>query len=373
VRFGRERRAALGDVEERRDDEARRQRRDEREHPRDAERAPRREEEPDRERDLERPDVAGAVHGQPRIRSEDERGEGDDELHERDRRQHDPEGPDVGQRAARRGRARSDRDKHRVTEVGDFGRGRESHQPVQPLGFFHEGAAVCARVEVGAEHAVVETGILAVETGGERIAKPDARHGPVVDSKPEMVPPVSSVAVDELTRLFLAARDGDRAALLAAIRTSQADIWRLAAHLVDPSEADDVTQDTFVRAWQALPAFRGDASARTWLLSIARRACADAVRRRSRSRRLVERLRGEAHDDQPDGHAHEDPLARSALFELVEQLDGNQRSAFVLTQIVGCSYSEAAEVCDVPVGTIRSRVARARNRLLAQLRAAETA
>ena len=109
--------------------------------------------------------------------------------------------------------------------------------------------------------AVVETGILAVETGGERIAKPDARHGPVVDSKPEMVPPVSSVAVDELTRLFLAARDGDRAALLAAIRTSQADVWRLAAHLVDPSEADDVTQDTFVRAWQALPAFRGDASA----------------------------------------------------------------------------------------------------------------
>ena len=66
-------------------------------------------------------------------------------------------------------------------------------------------------------------------------------------------PPVSSVAVDELTRLFLAARDGDRTALLHAIRTSQADVWRLAAHLVGPDDADDVTQDTFVRAWRALP------------------------------------------------------------------------------------------------------------------------
>jgi len=85
--------------------------------------------------------------------------------------------------------------------------------------------------------------------------------------------------VDELTRLFLAARDGDRTALLHAIRTSQADVWRLAYHLVGPDDADDVTQDTFVRAWKALPAFRGDSSARTWLLSITRRACADQVRR----------------------------------------------------------------------------------------------
>src|SRR6266550_3859427 len=103
-------------------------------------------------------------------------------------------------------------------------------------------------------------------------------------------PPVSSVAVDELTRLFLAARDGDRTALPHAIRTSQADVWRLAYHLVGPDDADDVTQDAFVRAWKALPAFRGDSSARTWLLSIARRACADQVRRRVRRRRLAARL-----------------------------------------------------------------------------------
>jgi len=98
--------------------------------------------------------------------------------------------------------------------------------------------------------------------------------------------------VDELTRLFLAARDGDRTALFHAVRSSQADVWRLVVHLVGPNDADDVTQDTYVRAWKALPAFRGDSSARTWLLAIARRACADAVRRNVRRRRLDPESRG---------------------------------------------------------------------------------
>jgi RNA polymerase sigma-70 factor (ECF subfamily) len=170
--------------------------------------------------------------------------------------------------------------------------------------------------------------------------------------------------VDELTRLFLAARDGDRSALLHAIRESQADVWRLAAHLVGPDEADDVTQDTFVRAWRALPRFRGDSSARTWLLSIARRACADAVRGAVRRRRLAERV-------VPAGDVADLTDAR-ALDDLVAGLDRDPRAAFVLTQIVGCSYEEAAAICGVPIGTIRSRVARARERLVAQVRDAET-
>jgi RNA polymerase sigma-70 factor (ECF subfamily) len=170
--------------------------------------------------------------------------------------------------------------------------------------------------------------------------------------------------VDDLTRLFLAARDGDRSALLHAIRESQADVWRLAAHLVGPDDADDVTQDTFVRAWRALPRFRGDSSARTWLLSIARRACADAVRGAVRRRRLAERV---APADEVA-----DLTSVRALDDLVAGLDRDPRAAFVLTQIVGCSYEEAAAICGVPIGTIRSRVARARERLVAQLRDAET-
>ena len=88
--------------------------------------------------------------------------------------------------------------------------------------------------------------------------------------------------MDELTSLLVAARDGDRLALGAFIRSTQAEVWRLARHLVGPEDAEDVTQDVFVRAWRALPDYRGDAAARTWLLAIARRACADAVRKRTR-------------------------------------------------------------------------------------------
>jgi RNA polymerase sigma-70 factor (ECF subfamily) len=173
--------------------------------------------------------------------------------------------------------------------------------------------------------------------------------------------------MEELTRLWLAARDGEGAALVQAIRSSQADVCRLALHLVGPADADDVAQDTFIRAWRALPQFRGDSSARTWLLAIARRACADSVRGAVRRRRVsaqYEQARREwtAYDDAPS----------HALDALIAGLEPDQRAAFVLTQVVGCSYAEAATICDVPIGTIRSRVARAREQLVSELAEADT-
>lgn len=175
--------------------------------------------------------------------------------------------------------------------------------------------------------------------------------------------------MDDLTRLLVAARDGDRLSLAAAVRMSQPEVWRLAAHLVDPAEADDVTQEVFIRAWRALPAFRAEASGRTWLLVIARRTCVDAVRRRGRKWRLDRRLADAA---SVRSHAGGDSHG-SEIVALVNGLEPERREAFVLTQLVGCSYAEAADVCDVPVGTIRSRVARARDDLVVALRAADTA
>ncbi len=70
--------------------------------------------------------------------------------------------------------------------------------------------------------------------------------------------------------------------------------------------------------------------------------------------------------------SHGDAAPAHALDTLVAGLEPDQRAAFVLTQIVGCSYAEAAAICDVPVGTIRSRVARARERLVAELDEADT-
>ena len=178
--------------------------------------------------------------------------------------------------------------------------------------------------------------------------------------------------MDDLTRLFLAARDGDRTALLHAIRSSQADVWRLTSHLVGRDDADDVTQDVFVRAWKALPAFRGDSSARTWILSITRRACADHVRRTVRRRRLVGRLEQRAAGS-AGGGTSADPSDFHAVSAIVDQLPVDQREAFVLTQTIGCTYEEAAAACGVPIGTIRSRVARAREHLAETLRDAESA
>src|SRR3954462_5914270 len=83
---------------------------------------------------------------------------------------------------------------------------------------------------------------------------------------------------DELTQVALRARRGDAAAATAFVRGTQADVWRLCAHLGSPAQADDLTQDTYARAFSSLHRFLGRSSARTWVLSIARRVCADAVR-----------------------------------------------------------------------------------------------
>lgn len=169
--------------------------------------------------------------------------------------------------------------------------------------------------------------------------------------------------VDELTRLARDAGRGDRVALAAFVRRTQPEVWRLCARLGDRADADDLTQEVYLRALPALRRFRGDASARTWLLQIARHVCADHVRRTTRRRAAFDRL---ARHDRP----HVEEPARTGEVDLdaaLAALEPDRRTAFVLTQLVGLSYAEAAEVCEVPVGTIRSRVARARSDLVAML------
>jgi len=167
--------------------------------------------------------------------------------------------------------------------------------------------------------------------------------------------------MDDLTRLARAAATGDRVSLAAFVRQTQPEVWRLCARLGDRGHADDLTQEVYLRALPALERFRGESSARTWLLQIARHVCADHVRRRTRRRRLLDRVERET--DRSDAVVA-GPGGQLELDDAVAALDPDRRAAFVLTQVVGLSYAEAAEVCEVPVGTIRSRVARARADLL---------
>ncbi|GIJ71938.1 sigma-70 family RNA polymerase sigma factor [Virgisporangium ochraceum] len=163
---------------------------------------------------------------------------------------------------------------------------------------------------------------------------------------------------DDLEAVAAAAATGDPIAQGAFVRATQAEVWRLAAALVDRDTADDLTQETFLRALKALPSFEGRAGVRTWLLSIARRTCADHLRATVRRRRLGDRLLSAPADPGPDDTGLVDAL------DLLHRLDPPRRAAFVLTQVTGLSYAEAAAVEGVPVGTIRSRVARARAELV---------
>lgn len=178
------------------------------------------------------------------------------------------------------------------------------------------------------------------------------------------VPP-SAPPGDPVTAVALRARDGDPDATEALIRATQVEVWRFAVALVGAQAADDVTQDTYLRAFRALPEFAGRASARTWLLAICRRACADHIRAATRLRRLQERAAAAEQPDVPDASG------LLAVAELLERLPTERRVAFVLTQLLGLSYAEAAAVEQIPVGTIRSRVARCRSDLVAAYRAAQ--
>lgn len=173
------------------------------------------------------------------------------------------------------------------------------------------------------------------------------------------------VSPDPLRPLVDAAREGDDTALGALVRATQGELWRLCELLGSGDDVEDLVQETYLRAMRALPSYRGEAPVRAWLASIARHTCADQVRRRQRRRRLQERL---AATEVLETHQ---PASDPTVPELLDHLDPDRREAFVLTQVLGMSYDEAAEVIGCPIGTVRSRVARARAELLGLVRQAD--
>jgi RNA polymerase sigma-70 factor (ECF subfamily) len=190
-------------------------------------------------------------------------------------------------------------------------------------------------------------------------------------------PPWTSDA--DITALALAAGTGDRSAMERFIRATQQDVLRFVANLYDRGSAEDLAQETYLRALGSLHRFEGRSSARTWLLSIARRTVADhirAVRIRPRSADLPEWQSVVERAAPAAGPGLDDAVA---LADLVRSLDRDQREAFVLTQAIGLSYADTAVICRCPIGTVRSRVARAREALISALhqqdvpRAAESA
>jgi RNA polymerase sigma factor (sigma-70 family) len=170
---------------------------------------------------------------------------------------------------------------------------------------------------------------------------------------------------EAVTQLALAAARGNARALEAFIKATQQDVWRFVAYLSDVGTADDLTQETFLRAIGAIERFAGRSSARTWLLAIARRVVADHIRH-AQSRPRTAPGADPEHLLSGDRHARgfEDLVEVTTM---IAGLTAEQREALLLTQLLGLPYADAAEVCGCPVGTIRSRVARARDALLADV------
>jgi RNA polymerase sigma-70 factor (ECF subfamily) len=199
----------------------------------------------------------------------------------------------------------------------------------------------------------------ALPSDGSQGARPSRSSG----APPGAGAGVPPGGIDDLTAAALAAGTGDLDAFRRVVRGSQRDVWRLCSHLGGRDVADDLSQETYLRAWRALPAFRAESSVRTWLLTIARRVAADHVRAQRRRRRLSSRIAPIPADPGTTGAVD--------IELLISGLDEDRRLAVYLTQILGLSYAEAAVVCGCPTGTIRSRVARARTELIEGFRRAD--
>lgn len=169
--------------------------------------------------------------------------------------------------------------------------------------------------------------------------------------------------VDEPTAATIqAAMDGDEASFVALVRPLEKPVWRFLVRMLgDAALAEDVAQETFVKVFLRLGSFRGSARFSTWVFQIARNNAIDAIRKRERRVKVV------ASTDDVDPVAQSDAW----MIELAVGLDTLSpllRETLVLIDVVGLSYSEASQVLDTPVGTVKSRLNSARTALTNWLR-----
>jgi RNA polymerase sigma-70 factor (ECF subfamily) len=177
-------------------------------------------------------------------------------------------------------------------------------------------------------------------------------------------------------QLVSRAQGGDVDAFEALFRAYYQRIYNYVGRMLqDPVESEDVAQETFVRAFEALDHFQQAASFRTWLYRIAGNLAVDATRRRQRQWQMAssESLEGHGDDEvvDPSGRSPDDILERSNLRQVVWQavgeLSDKLRPVLILYDIQGMSYEEIAHVLHCPLGTIKSRLFNARLQLRRRL------
>lgn len=169
--------------------------------------------------------------------------------------------------------------------------------------------------------------------------------------------------------LVRAAAGGDTEAFERLVRTYENKIYSLAFRMCGSSEeASDIAQEAFLAAWRGLPAFRGESGFATWLYRLTSNAAIDYLRRQKKQRGDMslddEELGLDAVDTGPGPQdAAEQTEVQSAVAEGLRQLGEGHRQVLVLREIQGLSYEEIADVLQVDLGTVKSRISRARSAL----------
>ena len=137
------------------------------------------------------------------------------------------------------------------------------------------------------------------------------------------------------------------------------------AILRDPSEAEDVAQEAYLRAFRRASSYRGDGPVGAWLCRIAVRLAHDAIRRAGRQRRLREVAQpfADSAEEIASARPEEDIRRRTELASALRRLPEDEREAVVLKEVAGMTYREISDACGVPLGTVQSRIHRARQRL----------
>lgn len=174
------------------------------------------------------------------------------------------------------------------------------------------------------------------------------------------------MTVDELAR---AAAGGDEAAFGELVRLHEKKVYNLALRMCgNPEDAADAAQDAFLAAWKGLPGFRGESGFSTWLYRLTSNAAIDLLRRTRRQRAASslddESLRLDAVDEAPSPQARaEGEELRAAVLAGFARLSEDHRQALTLRELQELSYEEIASVLEVDLGTVKSRISRARGAL----------
>jgi RNA polymerase sigma-70 factor, ECF subfamily len=180
-------------------------------------------------------------------------------------------------------------------------------------------------------------------------------------------------------QLVARAQRGDKRAFELLVEKYQRKLARLLSRFIrDPAEVEDVTQEAFIKAYRALPAFRGDSAFYTWLYRIGINTAKNylmAMGRRAPTSTEVEADEAEGFEEGEqlrDINTPESVLLSNEIAQTVnatiERLPEELRRAIEMREIEGLSYEDIAQAMDCPIGTVRSRIFRAREAIAEQLR-----